>query len=247
MYVLARLTCLATLIPIVMSIGCSQFQLISKRSPVSANASASTYGSHFDPIPVSDTVQCNSSNVAGSYCDSSHCLLKSQPDVIVTVPRQLNLTITDIDVADSIFALLKDDFDNAENVNTNSTWTYSTGGGFSSGCISEGTTAYWGYLPGMSCVTGTLSACDSSSGIENGTAIYACGVLTRNNTLDVEVPTLGYGYVQTYEEPAGTPGMALTNGTLPSSSGAIGRTDMVVGKTLRVSILIGIVAVALAL
>lgn len=246
MYILARLAYLTTLTPIVTSIGCSQFQLISKQSPVSANASASNYGSHFDPIPISDTVQCNSSDTGGANCDRNGCLLRSQPDVIVTVPRQINLTITDLDVANSVFALLKNEFEDAENVNTNLTWTYSTGGGFSSACISQGTTAYWGYLPGMSCVTGTLSACESGSGIENGTAVYACGVLTRNHTTDTEVPTLGYGYLQTYDEPAGTPGMALQNGTLPSSSGAIGWTDIGMSRTLRISILLGVVAVALA-
>lgn len=248
MYTLTQLASLATLVSVAFSAGCSEFQTLVQFPRVQANYSAATYGSSFAPVPVSDTVRCNSTAYTSGLCNSTLCQLNSETNVFIHVPRQLNLTVPE-SVADQLFMLIRGQFPNSENVNTNASWVYSTGGGYTATCIADGTTAYWGYTPAMTCVTGRLDAC-VGNGIENGTVIYACGVPTRENTVNDRVPTVEYGYIDLVNVSAGAPEMPLVNatpsGTAPSS-GAAGRPAMVQSKMLGISVLVGFIVAGMLL
>lgn len=247
-YTLTRIASLAIFIPMAFSAGCSEFQTLATNARINANLSAATYGSSFAAVPVSDTVQCNSSAFTSGLCNSTLCELSSKPNVFMQVPRQLNLTVPE-SVADQLFTLIRGQFPDSDTVNTNASWVYSTGGGFTAACLMDETTAYWGYTPAMTCVTGRLDRC-VGNGIENGTVIYACGVATRENTANDRVPTLAYGYIDLVNVSAGSPDMPLVNatpsGTAPSSS-AVGRTDVVQSRILGISVLVCLIGTGMLL
>lgn len=240
-----QLLFLSTLIPLAFSAGCSTFQVTQKFPRVNANESAARFGQNFPYIQISDDVQCNSTNTGGGNCNSTTCELTSKTNVWIRVGRSLHLNTTvsvSETVADQIFSLVSAEFPNAENINTQADATYNTGGSWSSACIPEGTQAYWGFMPALSCVEGTVGSCQGN-GIQNGTLIYACGVLLRNGTANDEVPTIGYAYINTVQQSYGseisqfTNATATTNGT---SSGAARGMDMVGGKILSASVLLGV-------
>lgn len=92
-------------------------------------------------------------------------------------------------------------------------------------------------------------------GVDNGTVIFACGVLTREGTAGDEVPLLGYGYLDRFFEAEGAPGRTLVNATPVDedgsgggdTNGAVGGMDVVQSRTWTVTVLVGLVAMGLAL
>lgn len=153
------------------------------------------------------------------------------------VDRQLNLSVTD-QVADEIFTLVRPEIPDSTNVNTNASLIYSAEVEGVSYCLERGVSAWFNYVPSMSCVLGRLNGC-TDNGIENGTIVQACGVQVREGTLDDEVPILGPGWINIVREPAGQSEGPPTNATdgRREVNGAICATGFVKEKMLGVFVL----------
>ena len=116
-------------------------------------------------------------------CNITQCSLYIPEGYQARVNRSINGSISSVDVADGIFSLIKDmgSFQlGDERINIKQSWVYPVSQ--VSTCLNPGMAGYWGFMPTLRCVDGTLSGCDPSDGDpDDGTAVRACAVSTLVN------------------------------------------------------------------
>ena len=129
-----------------------------------------------------------------NLCNSTQCEIYTPENYQVRVNRTLNITTSDVSVADGIFNLIEGGtpFSMTGRANLNQSWVYPIGG--VSSCLSEGMSGFWGFTPKLRCVDGVLSGCSTDDGDPvDGTSVRACGVAVLVNGIVDGTLSIVYG------------------------------------------------------